>query len=159
MLKNAYFASLRDYRLDVENCRFSSALKWANHAKALYYTTFDINEDACIAFRCQLPGGSVCDCMLLGFDKAGNPNAAFIMMGVGPFESFKPEAPEDIAVRSFGYSYNHFSGGAKPAEQSEGGLPMYYVDHQSDLASELEDMFNGGRGEEVSKAFGKQAML
>ena len=152
MLTNAYFASLRDYRLDVENCKFPSSLKWANHAKALYYTTFDINEEACIAFQCRLPGGSTCDCMLLGFDKAGKPGSACIMMGEGPFESLELEAPEGIAVRSFGYSYNHFSGGAKPGEQAEGGLPMYFVDHQSDLASELEDMFNGGRGEEVSGA-------
>lgn len=152
MLTNAYFASLRDYRLDVENCKFPSTLRWANHAKALYYTTFDINEDTCIAFQCRISDESICDCMLFGCDKAGEPGIACIMMGEGPFDELKLEAPENIRVRGFGYSYNHFSGGVQAAEKAGGKLPMYFVDHQTALASELEDLLNGGKGEEVYKA-------
>ena len=151
MLKNAYFATLRDYRLDVENCKFPS-LKWGNHAKALYYTTFDINEDACIALRSELPDGTMADCMLFGCSKAGEPCAVYIMMGEGPFKCL--EFPETDAAKlwGFAYSYNHFSGGAKAGDHGEGQLPMYFVDHQADLASTLEDLLNGGKGEEVCKA-------
>ena len=148
MLKNAYFASLREYRLDVENCKFPS-LKWGNHAKALYYTTFDINEDACIALRCELPDGTMADCMLFGCSKAGEPCAVYIMMGEGPFKCLNFPESDAAKICGFAYSYNHFSGGAKAGGHGEGELPMYFVDHQTDLASKLEDLLNGGKGEEA----------